>query len=113
MQLKVGIDLISLPRFKSKIAKNNLNPTKIFSPQELKDSQLDHLAGIFAAKEATIKALSLAPGSWLKIEISRTRKGEPFLSLAPDLQKKIESQSLSIAHDQNYIVAVVVVTLND
>lgn len=113
MQLKVGIDLVNLPRFKSKIAKRHLDLNKIFSHTELKRKELEHLAGIFAAKEATIKALSLKPGSWLKIEVSQTKKGEPFLRLAPDLQKKIQSQSLSIAHDQNYAIAVVVVTLND
>ena len=108
MQLKVGIDLVNLPRFKSKIAKRHLILDKIFSHSELKSKE-EHLAGIFAAKEATIKALGLLPGSWHHIEVVYKKSGKPSLVLTGDFAKKVESFDLSIAHEKDYLIAIVVV----
>ena len=60
MQVRVGADLVYMPRFRNVLGKVQ---DKLFSPSEMKNSEVEHLAGLFAAKEAVIKALNLKAGS--------------------------------------------------
>ncbi|MBI2550573.1 holo-ACP synthase [Candidatus Woesearchaeota archaeon] len=125
MRARVGVDLVYLPRFRKVMGK--IRDT-VFSPSELKslkDSEAKHkscygrtvqsayadlhIAGIFAAKEAVMKALSLKAGSWLNIEVANKKSGKPVVKLAKNLSKgKIVSCDLSISHDGDYAMAVFV-----
>jgi len=113
MSIKTGLDVVYIPRFKNIANKQKQNfLSKIFHPSELKKMNLDHLAGIYAAKEAVMKALGLQPGSWLEIEIKHKSNGQPFIEVSEALKiKKIEDISLSISHDHNYAIAFCVAIL--
>ena len=76
MQVRVGADLVYLPRFRNVWGKIQ---DEVFSPYELKclkNSEIERIAGVFAAKEAVIKALDLKAGSWLSIEVSNLKSGK-------------------------------------
>ncbi len=106
MRVKVGVDSVYIPRFRTALSKII---DKAFSPRELKNSEAEHLAGIFAAKEAAMKALSLKAGSWLNIEIANKKSGKPVVKLAKNLSKgKIVSCDLSISHNGDYAIAIFV-----
>lgn len=125
MRVRVGSDLVYVPRFRNVLKGIS---DKIFSPHELRNSGAGHkscsgktvqsayadlhLAGVFAAKEAVIKALGLKPGCWLGIEIVNEKSGKPVVKLAENLGKgKIASCDLSISHDGKYAVAFFVALL--
>lgn len=80
----------------------------IFTVEELKNQSAEHLAGIFAAKEAAIKALRLKPKSWHQIEVKKERDGSPKLILYGTVTQKIKELRLSISHDGDYALAVVI-----
>lgn len=110
MEIKIGSDIIHLGKFKRAFAGHRSKfKEDVFFPTELEDTEISHLAGIFAAKEATIKALDLKPGQWKKIEIKHTNSGKPLVSLKPPLdQKSIKSHDVTISHHGDYALAVVV-----
>lgn len=107
MKILSGIDLIYLPRFKKSL-KNGGEKflQRVFLPAELTRTDPDHLAGIFAAKEAVIKTLSLPGDSWHSIKVTNLPSGAPKVEVEiENLKLEIENCSLSIAHDGNYIIA--------
>ena len=111
MNIRVGTDLVEIGRFKRKLDSSPSVLRELFSPHELQNADPIHLAGIFAAKEAVIKALDLAPGGWLKIEISYQESGKPILKFSNNTRDKLDNFDLSISHDGNYVVAVFITTL--
>lgn len=106
MKIVTGIDLVYLPRFKRSAKFGGENFLKrVFHEQEFKhlpSENIEHLAGIFAAKEAVIKALLLPGDSWLDIRIKHDPAGAPRMEI---LHQDIKNYSLSISHDGNYVVA--------
>lgn len=107
MEPKVGIDIVYIPRFTKLIeTRGEIFLKKIFLDTEL-TTGLDgsHLAGIFAAKEAVIKALSVDVGKWLDIRINKSKSGKPQVSLL-DGKYKNNRYDISISHDQDYAVAI-------
>lgn len=113
MNIKIGCDLVSLDKFKKTFEKNGqLILEKIFSMQEINSNhKIESLAGIFAAKEATIKALELTTDDWLKIEILKKENGKPFLKLN-NLDKEYFCD-VSISHDKNYAIATVIFLIRE
>lgn len=106
MVFSTGVDLVYIPRFKNTIKKTDRTfLSKVFHPSELKNMDLEHLAGIFAAKEAVMKALELQPGNWLEIEIRYKLNGRPFVEVSERLEKKIKDISVGISHDKDYAIA--------
>lgn len=105
MRAKTGIDIVYLPRFK-KIAKNGGQKflQRVFLTEELKDTRIAHLAGIFAAKEAVMKAFDLPKNSWQNIQINHKKSGMPQVKF-PTSRLPLLTSSLSIAHDGNYVIA--------
>ena len=79
---------------------------RMFLPQEEKGASLERLAGIFAAKEAVMKAIDLSAGHWLEIEISFQRDGKPSVRLSHPIPTS--ACALSVAHDGDYVIAFVV-----
>lgn len=102
--MKIGCDIVHIPRFKKIMARTPAMRSRIFLSQEEKGASVEKLAGIFAAKEAVIKALGLKAGDWPKIEIVKDKNGRPGIRLA-NSPRNIISQDLSISHDKNYALA--------
>lgn len=111
--IRLGVDLVDLKRFKKKLATSPQVLKKIISPSEFGQGSLDHLAGVFAAKEAIVKALGLAPGSWLQMEIRQLTTGKPTVKFSQSIVSNLQSYDLSIAHEGNLIVAVFVALQKD
>ena len=82
----------------------------IFLPAEFSAKPAHRLAGIFAAKEAVCKALSLSPGRWLDIVIEHEASGAPQVLLLGSLPQPQEL-SISISHDGDYAMAFAVALL--
>lgn len=101
--MKLGTDLVYIPRFE-KLMENEAFIKKVFHPSECRNYKAEHLAGIFAAKEAFFKAIDKKP-DWLKVEIKKQKTERPILS--NDL--KIEVADISISHDKDYAIATVLV----
>lgn len=113
MKILTGVDLVYLPRFKKAAKVGGENFLKrVFIETELVKTNPEHLAGIFAAKEAVIKALSLPPDSWHDIQISYQKNGSPqvqlptsHLPVLSEIEGSLLTSSLSISHDGNYVMA--------
>jgi len=106
MEMRIGVDIVFVPRFE-KLLTNEAFVKKIFHPSESKRFEAEHLAGIFAAKEAFFKAVKEAP-TWLDVEIKKEASGKPALVLSNDLKDEL-SVDVSISHDGEYAIAVVLV----
>ena len=109
--IRVGCDIVNLKRFKKVLARTRTMSRRIFLFSEEKEASLEKLAGIFAAKEATIKALELKAGDWKKIEVVKNEDGRPEIKLL-ESDKEIVSQDISISHDGQYVMAVAVFLMN-
>lgn len=105
MDIKIGTDIVYIPRFKKK-ALSQAFFKKVFHPSELKNKKPESLAGIFAAKEAIIKALNLSLGNWHELEIKKEKSGRPRVIFNSGFAKKLKSYDLTISHDKNFAVAV-------
>lgn len=103
--IRAGIDIVDVKDFKKSLKNGGQNfLDKLFTKQEQQNKDPIHLAGIFAAKEAVLKALSLKPGKWSEIEVLYEKSGRPYLHLSKEL--KIKSSDLSISHTKTTAVAV-------
>ena len=111
----IGIDLIKISRmqkfidrFGNKALKRFLNEDEIKLVKNHKTA-----AGFWAIKEATSKALGTGIGSecsFFDIEIKKTDKGAPYIKLSQKLidNFNIKDSSISITHDGDYAIGVVV-----
>ena len=116
--LTTGVDIIEIPRIKQTLDRYGqrfLN--RIFTPHEIAycHGLAPNLAGRFAAKEATMKALGTGVRgvSWKDIEVVRADSGAPSVKLHGRAEKRAERLhvseiSLSISHSREYAVAFVV-----
>lgn len=101
---KTGVDLVFVPEFRTRVQRGGEGfLKKIFLESELQNTEVTHLAGVFAAKEAVVKALGLSPGEWHKIEIFYQKSGRPRVGV---LGKEIKNSDLSISHAGDYAVAI-------
>lgn len=107
IKIKVGCDIVQKQRF-LELTNQNIILDKIFTKFELIQSKsFESLIGIFAAKEAVLKALELNPGNWHLIEIIKQSNGKPVVKLLDNLYiKNIISQDITISHDGDYVMAV-------
>lgn len=103
----IGIDIVNIENFAKKI-NNEYFIKKAFTENEiyyasLKKDKIKTLAGMYAAKEATIKAYNLNLGSILrgKIEINHINN-KPELLISG---KKIPAE-ISISHDGLYAIGI-------
>lgn len=111
---EIGVDIEKINRFDNKdYSKKNNFLNKIFSKKELdycfsKKNISSHLAGKFAAKEATIKAISAINEENLtydQIEILNNSDGIPeVFILKNELKIKI-----SISHSEDNAIAMAIV----
>ena len=121
--LTTGVDIIEIHRIKQvldRYGERFLN--RLFTPNEIDycRGRAPNLAGRFAAKEATMKALGTgARGvSWKDIEVVRADSGAPSVKLYGRAENRAERPqvveiSVSISHSREYAVAFVVAQRND
>lgn len=104
--MNIGIDLVAIKKFRNVKKSDYAKWRHIFIPNEWEYAFRDnhhpeHLAGVFAAKEAAMKASGrIGITGFKEFEIRHTAKGAPVL--------KGRGYKVSISHDQAYAVAVVV-----
>lgn len=106
MPLSTGIDLVYIPKI-MELLSNKTALERIFLPKELMNQDPAHLAGILAAKEALFKALNKTP-VWHEVCISSSRSGKPRATISRSISKD-KVIDLSISHDGDYAVAIVIV----
>ena len=113
-----GIDLVEIARFRE-LDPNILKRfyARVFTPQEQAyiGASFERAAGIFAAKEALVKALGCGIGlvTWQEVGISYDAQGKPLPVLtgsakAAEQALGINSWSISISHTRSSAVAVAV-----
>jgi len=104
----LGVDLIFIPEFNKQLKLGgNAFIAKTFNKNELKSKSIEHLAGVWAAKEAVFKASGIELSSWLDIKITYNRVGKPSAKLND------EHFEISISHHGEYVVAVAIGAHND
>lgn len=119
--LRTGVDLIEINRIRRAITRHGDRfLQRVFTAAELAQScgRLESLAGKFAAKEATAKALGTGIWrhgiGWTDIEVHKDpESGAPSLVLHNAASHRAallghQSWSLSISHDRTHAVAFVV-----
>ena len=105
MKILSGIDILYIPRFRQSVTRGGERfLLRVFHREELRGGQTSHLAGIFASKEAIMKALSLPIDSWLGIHVMYNKGGAPKAIILGH-KREIKSSSLSISHDGKYAIA--------
>lgn len=100
----VGIDLVHIPTFEQKVINNGeIFLSKIFSPTEKADKDsTSTLAGKFAAKEAFIKSINPPDFELKEIQVLK-EDNKPYI-----LFRKTTYKGVSISHDGEYAIAIVI-----
>lgn len=98
--MKIGIDITRIKRVSGLLA-NPEAAQKVFNDFEISDN-VQKMAGILAAKEAYFKARG-QKGDWRALEVRNTENGQPVIT-----DGSARNISLSISHDGEYAVAVVI-----
>ena len=121
--LTTGVDIIEIPRIKQTLDRYGERFLKrVFTPDEIAycRGRAPNLAGRFAAKEATMKALGTGVRgvSWKDIEVIRAESGAPSVKLHGRAKARAERLqvveiSLSISHSREFAVAFVVAQRED
>ncbi len=118
--LGVGVDLVSVARVEQALSRRPSLRQRIFRPEELgplgAEGEPRSLAARFAAKEALRKALgtSVQGGAWRDVFVSGGRGAPPILELRGRWLEAARSLGatawhLSISHERDYAVAMVVI----
>lgn len=121
---RCGVDIVKVARIKEAIEKHGGSfLRKVFTEVEIaycesKKRKFEHLAARFAAKEAFYKALSPQEVRlrFHDLEVRNQPNGAPQLIIAPEERRRLLLDegvriSLSLSHDTEYAVAMVL--LND
>lgn len=116
MNVRTGIDIVDIPAFQKAVQKGGTSfLDRCFHEDERGNTSAEHLSGIFAAKEAVVKALSLPAGSWLNIRIKHDDTGRPVVVLNNEKimtnEGAINSIDISISHTDSVAAACCVVLL--
>jgi len=108
--MKIGTDVVYIPRIK-KLLEQEKSLKKVFHKSEYKDFRAEHIAGVFAVKEAFFKAIGKKV-NWLEIEIKNKKTGKPLLIISDNLRDKfkIKDVDISISHDKDYAIAQVLIS---
>lgn len=97
----LGIDLVYIPEFREQLEVGGMPfIRKAFNSDELAKDTTEHLAGVWAAKEAVVKASGQTVKHWTEIHILYNSNGQPHAMLGT------VAYDVSIAHHGDYAVAV-------
>ena len=115
----VGVDIIEIDRIEATLARHGQRFLKrVYTPLEIAycRGKSHRLAGRFAAKEATMKALGTGVRgvSWRDVEVIPNRRGKPLLylhggALARAREIKLHDAEVSLTHSRNHAMAVTAV----
>lgn len=105
-KIKIGTDIVNISDFVKSLRRGKIDlRNKLFTSYEIEHNpEIASLAGIFAAKEAFIKAVELNI-SLSEIEIAKRKSGRPFINKPKEVLAKFSSIDISIAHDGDYATA--------
>ncbi len=108
----IGIDVVDINRFKTTFM-HERRLEKIFTDDEMAytDGKFDpfvHYAGMWAAKEAYIKANGNPDIAIADVSVAHTKDGAPYILFIGEIITS-ERVFLSISHDGNYAAATVVI----
>ncbi|MCE3039267.1 holo-ACP synthase [Helicobacter anatolicus] len=114
--IKIGIDIVAITRIQKIYNKHSQKFLERFLSQEeilLTRNNIQTIAGFWAAKEACSKAIGTGIGAelgFLDIHIGKNSKNAPMIHLQKDKKLALGFQdfSLSITHDGNFAIAVVI-----
>jgi phosphopantetheine--protein transferase-like protein len=102
----IGIDLVFIPEFRRQMEAGGAHfLERAFNPSELENQNVQHLAGLWAAKEAVIKAAGEPAGRPIDVAVSYDASGRPYGAT------ESRSFELSISHHGEYVVAVALVVV--
>ena len=119
IRMNIGIDIASLKKFKRIKSSDFKHWRRVFTACEWKyafsagGKSAERLAGIFAAKEAAMKAFGkVGVKNFREFEISHTPSGAPKLNKPSPFGKEPGKprSRVSIAHNQDTAIAVVLKT---
>jgi holo-[acyl-carrier protein] synthase len=114
-----GVDLVEIAELRRWLNEPRSQVDIRFTDREMADAEgtgaVPHLAGCFATKEATLKALGVGWSNgiaWTDIELVRTESGVPELVLHASVAKRAADLGLphwrvSLSHTTTTAVAVV------
>lgn len=112
MYVATGVDLVRIDRLTA-LSTNRRFLRRVFAPSEIVDGRTEHLAGVFAAKEAIFKALNVPP-RWRYVTIERDESGRPRVMLdSAERFPSLRSIDVSISHEGPFAVAVAVAVFDD
>jgi holo-[acyl-carrier protein] synthase len=107
----IGLDIIEIERMEQALRRTPRIAERCFTPAERTYCQSRgraamHFAGRFAAKEAIAKAVG-HPLVWQEVEVGRSRRGRPVVSLLGGTRDALAGRKLlvSITHTIHYAAA--------
>ena len=115
--LGTGIDIVEICRITGVIGRRPLFKNRVYTRDEIAYIDANaagpqHAAGIFAAKEAVLKACGrgLKGVGWKDVEVLRDGLGKPYVVLhnrakALAEERGIEKIHISISHEREYAIA--------
>ena len=100
--MKVGTDIIRISRIEKSLENQRFKETVFTEAEAAYCRNAQSFAGLFAAKEAYLKALGSGITARLNtVEIGHDENGKPCLC-------GVENSDVSISHDGDYAVATVI-----
>ncbi len=97
----IGVDLVSVSEFRRQVALGGENFLhKAFGEAELGDLRASRLAGLWAAKEAVVKAASVTTIKMSDVRVRRDDAGRTYGDVGG------HRFEVSIAHHGEYVMAV-------
>ena len=109
--MRVGIDLVSIPRIVESMATfGERFLARVFTAGERAYAAGDpaKLAARFAAKEAVKKALRIDGVGWTQIEVVRAADGAPSLVLHGIAGVDARELAISMSHEGDYATAIAI-----
>lgn len=119
--MKLGNDIIEIERIRQAIERSSSFVERVYTPHEIdycesrNKGRYESFAGIYAAKEAFIKALGtgMRHGSWQDIEIYHDELGVPLIRLQDTFKNIYETLGytnihVSISHCKEYAMSTVI-----
>lgn len=120
--MRLGTDIIEIDRIKQAIERSDRFRQRVYTEHEIAYCENKHTgvyqsyAGIYAAKEAFMKALGtgLRYGSWQDIEVCHDEFGAPYLRITGAFKKIIQERIctesiVSISHCREYAMSTVII----
>lgn len=118
MIVGLGVDLVAVGRIAEALRRHGDRLlARCFAPGELtRPWDPEHVAGVFAAKEAALKALGTGWGQgvgWHDVAVAKDEAGRPSLTFSGNAQARaqalgVRQAHLTIAHERTMALAVVV-----